>query len=194
VSTADESARWANARDDRGRGGDVAMSSRADRALRVHPIVPCPVWYRQGMLEPAPGPAHDESASNRRTNIISCAAVTRQSRFHFEMVRVCIPPGHLHPRPPPTDLSCRGQVSDPVRISSSGRISAVDSRRVAETLSQTCESPTPTDPGPGNVTDHPVRAQMLPLKQTPFANLGASDCSLSCAGFPIETLREEKRP
>jgi hypothetical protein len=89
------------------------MCSRVDRALRAHPIVPCPVWYRQRMLEPPPGPAHDESASNRRTHMIPSAAVTRQSRIHFGMVRVCIHPGHLHPRPPPPYLICRGSRQRP---------------------------------------------------------------------------------
>jgi len=132
------------------------MSPRADRALRVHPIVPCPVWYRHGMLEPPPGPAHDESASNRRTDIISCAAATRQSRFHFGMVRVCIHPGHLHPRPPPTDLSYRGSRQRP---GSNPRVLDA-SRLLIHTKSQrhSIVSPAPTDPGPGNATIYQVAA------------------------------------
>ena len=42
----------------------ASRCQRVDRALRVHPMVPCPVRYRQGILEPPSGPAHHESASN----------------------------------------------------------------------------------------------------------------------------------
>jgi len=124
------------------------MSPRVDRALRVHPMVPCPVRYRQGMLEPPTGPAHHESASNRRTNIIPSAAATRQSRIHFGMVRVCIHPGHLHPRPPPTALSYRGSRQRP---GSNPRLLDA-SRLLINTKSQrhSIVSPAPTDPGPGN--------------------------------------------
>jgi hypothetical protein len=162
------------------------MSPRVDRALRVHPIVPCCVWYRQGMLEQPSGPAHDESASNRRTNMIPSAAVSRQSRIHFGMVRVRIPPGHLHPRPPTAMSHLWSKSATRFESANAGRILAVVSRRVAETLSQTCDSPTPTDPGPGNSWHHRARG----IDSTQVKN-GRPSASCACHCYPISDFRSQ---